>query len=447
MDRAEVPQGLNNFFKKKKKKNFPDAHAPRRSRGSPRTRASGARPTTRASGSRETATAPCSSSSRGGSRSTPVVPDRDGARVPEASRGMSISSRAVPPSWGRGRGARPGCSSCRRACTLAGPDRRGAQRDLPARVHPAPRPADGAEPGERPAPGLAPLREHARNPGVLLAQQRAVHLHRPRSRGRRPGDARRVRGRHGGHPGRHLPRTRDLQEADDRAARRVLRPQPDQRGRRARPGGDRRGPRGPRGGRVRGLRRARRPGPRSERPGGQAGSSSRIENYLGFPMGISGRDLANSALVQAEKFGAELAVARTAIRFSCDRRPTSSIWEAASSSGGARRSSRRACSTESPRSPISRASRASASTTARRRSRRICARTTTSSSSGGGNSAGQAAVFLSQGRGRVHVSCAARGSRGACRGISSGASRRSRTSRCTRGRRSWGSRGATGSSA
>jgi thioredoxin reductase (NADPH) len=52
-------------------------------------------------------------------------------------------------------------------------------------------------------------------------------------------------------------------------------------------------------------------------PGGQAGSSSRIENYLGFPMGISGQDLAGRALVQAEKFGAELAVARTALRLRC----------------------------------------------------------------------------------------------------------------------------------
>lgn len=59
----------------------------------------------------------------------------------------------------------------------------------------------------------------------------------------------------------------------------------------------------------------------SSAPGGQAGSSSRIENYLGFPMGISGQQLASSALVQAEKFGAELAVARTALRLSCERNP------------------------------------------------------------------------------------------------------------------------------
>jgi thioredoxin reductase (NADPH) len=58
-------------------------------------------------------------------------------------------------------------------------------------------------------------------------------------------------------------------------------------------------------------------------PGGQAGSSSRIENYLGFPTGVSGQDLAGRALVQAEKFGAELAVARSAVRLDCASRPYS----------------------------------------------------------------------------------------------------------------------------
>ena len=56
-------------------------------------------------------------------------------------------------------------------------------------------------------------------------------------------------------------------------------------------------------------------------PGGQAGTSSRIENYLGFPTGISGRELASRAFVQAEKFGAEISVARSAARLGCDRRP------------------------------------------------------------------------------------------------------------------------------
>jgi thioredoxin reductase (NADPH) len=59
----------------------------------------------------------------------------------------------------------------------------------------------------------------------------------------------------------------------------------------------------------------------SSAPGGQAGSSSRIENYLGFPTGISGQLLASNALVQAEKFGAEIVVARTAVRLGCERRP------------------------------------------------------------------------------------------------------------------------------
>ncbi|WP_084399769.1 FAD-dependent oxidoreductase [Henriciella aquimarina] len=45
----------------------------------------------------------------------------------------------------------------------------------------------------------------------------------------------------------------------------------------------------------------------SEGPGGQAGTSSKIENYLGFPMGVSGRELAARAAIQAQKFGARIA--------------------------------------------------------------------------------------------------------------------------------------------
>jgi thioredoxin reductase (NADPH) len=56
-------------------------------------------------------------------------------------------------------------------------------------------------------------------------------------------------------------------------------------------------------------------------PGGQAGSSSKIENYLGFPTGISGQALAGRALVQAQKFGADVTVASSAVRLRCDRRP------------------------------------------------------------------------------------------------------------------------------
>jgi thioredoxin reductase (NADPH) len=56
-------------------------------------------------------------------------------------------------------------------------------------------------------------------------------------------------------------------------------------------------------------------------PGGQAGSSSKIENYLGFPTGISGLALAARARVQAQKFGAEIRTAYSATRLHCDQRP------------------------------------------------------------------------------------------------------------------------------
>jgi thioredoxin reductase (NADPH) len=56
-------------------------------------------------------------------------------------------------------------------------------------------------------------------------------------------------------------------------------------------------------------------------PGGQAGASSRIENYLGFPMGISGQELAGRAFTQAQKFGAEILIARDAKRLACERKP------------------------------------------------------------------------------------------------------------------------------
>jgi thioredoxin reductase (NADPH) len=56
-------------------------------------------------------------------------------------------------------------------------------------------------------------------------------------------------------------------------------------------------------------------------PGGQAGSSSKIENYLGFPTGITGQALAGRAFTQAEKFGASVAIARSAAKLLCKKRP------------------------------------------------------------------------------------------------------------------------------
>ncbi|WP_299631881.1 FAD-dependent oxidoreductase [uncultured Roseobacter sp.] len=56
----------------------------------------------------------------------------------------------------------------------------------------------------------------------------------------------------------------------------------------------------------------------AEAPGGQAGTSSKIENYLGFPTGISGQALAGRAWIQGQKFGATFAIARSATGIDVD---------------------------------------------------------------------------------------------------------------------------------
>jgi thioredoxin reductase (NADPH) len=56
-------------------------------------------------------------------------------------------------------------------------------------------------------------------------------------------------------------------------------------------------------------------------PGGQAGGSSKIENYLGFPTGVSGLELTRRGVVQAEKFGAQMMVGQRVVEFECDQRP------------------------------------------------------------------------------------------------------------------------------
>jgi thioredoxin reductase (NADPH) len=59
----------------------------------------------------------------------------------------------------------------------------------------------------------------------------------------------------------------------------------------------------------------------TDAPGGQAGSSSKIENYLGFPTGVSGQELASRAITQAQKFGAQMMVAHRVVQLKCGRRP------------------------------------------------------------------------------------------------------------------------------
>ena len=74
----------------------------------------------------------------------------------------------------------------------------------------------------------------------------------------------------------------------------------------------------------------------SNSPGGQAGSSSRIENYLGFPTGISGLDLTGRAYAQAQKFGAQVMIAKGATKLACARQLYSVQMETAGVSMRAR---------------------------------------------------------------------------------------------------------------
>jgi thioredoxin reductase (NADPH) len=138
-------------------------------------------------------------------------------------------------------------------------------------------------------------------------------------------------------------------------------------------------------------------------PGGQAGSTSKIENYLGFPTGISGQELAGRAYAQAQKFGAEILIAQGATRLLCDRTPYVVETDA-----GTRVSARVvvvATGAEYRRLQLDNISRFEGfgvyySATAVEA--QLC-RDTEVIIVGGGNSAGQAAVYLSQTAVHVHV--------------------------------------------
>ncbi len=141
----------------------------------------------------------------------------------------------------------------------------------------------------------------------------------------------------------------------------------------------------------------------SSAPGGQAGSSSKIENYLGFPTGISGQELTARAYTQAQKFGAQVMIAKGANRLACDRRPYAIEID------------------EGPRVParaviiatgaeyrklslpnLSRFEGAGVYYGATFMEAQLCAGEEVVVV-GGGNSAGQAAVFLAQTARRVHM--------------------------------------------
>ncbi|HXF38767.1 MAG TPA: FAD-dependent oxidoreductase [Blastocatellia bacterium] len=141
----------------------------------------------------------------------------------------------------------------------------------------------------------------------------------------------------------------------------------------------------------------------SNAPGGQAGSSSKIENYLGFPMGISGQELAARAYTQAQKFGAELMIAKGAKQLACERKPY-----ALEIDGGMRVPARTviiATGAEYQKPPIKNLSQfegAGVYYGATFIEAQLCGGEDVIVV-GGGNSAGQAAVFLSQTAKRVHM--------------------------------------------
>lgn len=141
----------------------------------------------------------------------------------------------------------------------------------------------------------------------------------------------------------------------------------------------------------------------STAPGGQAGTSSRIENYLGFPTGISGQALAGRALTQAEKFGAEVAIARTAVRFDCDEAPYRvhlSDGEVVQARTIVIATGARYRKLDVPE--LSRFEGAGIFYSATHLEAQACGQEEVAIV-GGGNSAGQAAVFLSGSASRVHV--------------------------------------------
>ena len=138
-------------------------------------------------------------------------------------------------------------------------------------------------------------------------------------------------------------------------------------------------------------------------PGGQAGSSSRIENYLGFPTGISGLDLTARAYAQAQKFGARIMIATGASRLACDRQPYE--VQIAEGSHVRARAVIIATGAEYGRPALANLSQfegAGVYYTAMPMEAQLCAGEDVIIV-GGGNSAGQAAVFLAQAAKRIHM--------------------------------------------
>jgi len=138
-------------------------------------------------------------------------------------------------------------------------------------------------------------------------------------------------------------------------------------------------------------------------PGGQAGSSSKIENYLGFPTGVSGMELAARATTQAQKFGAAMMIARSVVKLNCAQRPYEVVLDcgevlparAIVIATGAQYNKPRLANLEKFEGE-------GIYYGATYIESQLCG-SDEAAVVGGGNSAGQAAVYLSQTAGKVHM--------------------------------------------
>src|SRR6202789_173191 len=138
-------------------------------------------------------------------------------------------------------------------------------------------------------------------------------------------------------------------------------------------------------------------------PGGQAGSSSKIENYLGFPTGLSGQELANRSIAQAQKFGAQLMVAQSVVHIDCSRQPYRVVLESGLKFNA--RSVVIATGAQYARLPVEEADAFAGRGiyyNATHMEAQLCDSEEVAVV-GGGNSAGQAAVFLAQTSSKVHL--------------------------------------------
>ncbi len=147
----------------------------------------------------------------------------------------------------------------------------------------------------------------------------------------------------------------------------------------------------------------------TESPGGQAGSSSKIENYLGFPTGVSGMELATRAITQAQKFGARMLVARSVVHLDC-KKP---LYEVGLDDGSVLRARAVVISTgaQYKKPAISNLSQFEGQGVyygATHIEAQLCGNDI-AVVVGGGNSAGQAAVYLSQTARKVHMLVRSRG--------------------------------------